>query len=175
MGRDDIATAYIGQIAAGADGSPEDGASNLSMLNWHQNRRLKRATITSANAAAHCEAMQADHQSKQASYRSNWRRQWPASSLGTMLRRSIDARPRIDRRAAAAEAKCNRGPPRSTRKCRRIEREAMDMQLQDKLLTYKREMGLLGTGDGAQQALPAEGESGANTHRAVINEGSSNN
>ena len=41
-----------------------------------------------------------------------------------------------------------------------IEREAMDMQLQDKLLTYKREMGLLGAGTTttAAQALPAEGE-----------------
>jgi hypothetical protein len=35
----------------------------------------------------------------------------------------------------------------------------MDMQLQDKLLTYKREMGLLGAGTAASpQALPAEGE-----------------
>ena len=42
-----------------------------------------------------------------------------------------------------------------------IEREAMDMQLQDKLLEYKREMGLLppGPADAASpQALPAQGE-----------------
>jgi hypothetical protein len=41
-----------------------------------------------------------------------------------------------------------------------IEREALDMQLQDKLLAYKRDMGLLGAGSGAPtpQALPAEGE-----------------
>ncbi|MND05475.1 hypothetical protein D3C83_262880 [compost metagenome] len=41
-----------------------------------------------------------------------------------------------------------------------IEREAMDMQLQDRLLEYKRDMGLLGAGAGAPapQALPAEGE-----------------
>jgi hypothetical protein len=34
------------------------------------------------------------------------------------------------------------------------------MQLQDKLLAYKRDMGLLGAGSGAStpQALPAEGE-----------------
>jgi hypothetical protein len=34
------------------------------------------------------------------------------------------------------------------------------MQLQDKLLSYKRDMGLLGSGDSAPtpQALPAEGE-----------------
>ncbi|MGH9928274.1 MAG: hypothetical protein ACREA9_03490, partial [Pyrinomonadaceae bacterium] len=40
-----------------------------------------------------------------------------------------------------------------------IEREAMDMQLQDKLLAYKQEMGLLPAS--SQQALPAEGESSA--------------
>jgi hypothetical protein len=36
----------------------------------------------------------------------------------------------------------------------------MDMQLQDKLLAYKRDMGLLGAGANAPtpQALPAEGE-----------------
>ena len=44
-----------------------------------------------------------------------------------------------------------------------IEREAFDMQLQDKLLAYKRDMGLLGAGAGsaAPQALPAEGETTA--------------
>jgi len=41
-----------------------------------------------------------------------------------------------------------------------IEREAMDMQLQDKFLSYKRDMALLGAGSAAStpQALPAEGE-----------------
>ena len=41
-----------------------------------------------------------------------------------------------------------------------IEREALDMQLADKLLAYKKDMGLLGAGSGASapQALPAEGE-----------------
>jgi hypothetical protein len=41
-----------------------------------------------------------------------------------------------------------------------IEREAMDMQLQDKLLAYKQEMGLLPAGP--QQALPAQGETSSN-------------
>jgi hypothetical protein len=41
-----------------------------------------------------------------------------------------------------------------------IEREAMDMQLQDKLLEYKRGMGLLGGGEKSAPALPAgSGES----------------
>jgi hypothetical protein len=41
-----------------------------------------------------------------------------------------------------------------------IEREAADMQLQDKLLEYKREMGLLpaGSDNATPRALPAQGE-----------------
>jgi hypothetical protein len=43
-----------------------------------------------------------------------------------------------------------------------IEREAMDMQLQDKLAEYKRGMGLLGSGERQAPALPAgSGESGS--------------
>jgi hypothetical protein len=55
-----------------------------------------------------------------------------------------------------------------------IEREAMDMQLHDKLLSYKREMGLLSSGTGGtRQALPAEGESSAaEPSGAVPNNGS---
>jgi hypothetical protein len=50
-----------------------------------------------------------------------------------------------------------------------IEREAMDMQLQDKLAAYKRDMGLLpaAPGESAPQALPAQGETseqGGNRH-----------
>jgi hypothetical protein len=41
-----------------------------------------------------------------------------------------------------------------------IEREAMDMQLQDKLLEYKRGMGLLPGGSSQQGALPPASDSG---------------
>ena len=49
-----------------------------------------------------------------------------------------------------------------------IEREALDMQLQDKLLQYKRDMGLLpGSTEVTPQALPAQGESTTNTDQAT--------
>ena len=69
-------------------------------------------------------------------------------------------RDKIDRRAAAAEAKMQLGAANVDTKMQDIEREAMDMQLQDRLLEYKRDMGLLGAGANAPtpQALPAEGE-----------------
>jgi phage shock protein A len=68
-------------------------------------------------------------------------------------------RDKIDRRAAAAEAKMQLGSASVDNQMQDIEREAMDMQLQDKLLEYKREMGLLPAGSSeAPQALPAQGE-----------------
>jgi phage shock protein A len=71
-----------------------------------------------------------------------------------------EMRDKIDRRAAAAEAKMQLGSASVDTQMQEIEREAMDMQLQDKLLEYKRDMGLLGTGASAPapQALPSEGE-----------------
>ncbi|MCA1849769.1 MAG: hypothetical protein LC672_01620, partial [Acidobacteria bacterium] len=46
-----------------------------------------------------------------------------------------------------------------------IEREAMDMQLQDKLLDYKRQMGLLPAAEKAAPALPAAAEPAADEGR----------
>jgi phage shock protein A len=70
-----------------------------------------------------------------------------------------EMRDKIDRRAAAAEAKMQLGASNVDNQMQDIEREALDMQLQDKLLSYKRDMGLLGAGgSSAPQALPAEGE-----------------
>jgi hypothetical protein len=71
-----------------------------------------------------------------------------------------EMRDKIDRRAAAAEAKMQLGTASVDTQMQEIEREALDMQLQDKLLEYKRDMGLLGTGTSVStpHALPAEGE-----------------
>jgi phage shock protein A len=82
-----------------------------------------------------------------------------------------EMRDKIDRRAAAAEAKLQLGSASVDNQMQDIEREAMDMQLQDKLLAYKQEMGLLpaATG-GSQQALPAQGEtSGSEQNEKVVN------
>jgi phage shock protein A len=85
-----------------------------------------------------------------------------------------EMRERIDRRAAAAEAKMQLGAASVDTKMQDIEREAMDMQLQDRLLEYKREMGLLPSGAGAPipEALPAQGETGTGFNRdAMLKEG----
>ena len=89
-----------------------------------------------------------------------------------------EMRDKIDRRAAAAEAKMQLGAASVDNQMQDIEREAMDMQLQDKLLSYKRDMGLLPASTSAvsQQALPAAGETGASDQKsAVLNNGGRNN
>ena len=57
-----------------------------------------------------------------------------------------EMREKIDRRVAAAEAKLQLGTSSVDNQMHDIEREAMDIQLQDKLLSYKKDMGLLGEG-----------------------------
>jgi phage shock protein A len=76
-----------------------------------------------------------------------------------------EMRDKIDRRAAAAEAKMQLGSASVDNQMQDIEREAMDMQLQDKLLQYKRDMGLLpaASSDSTPQALPAQGETSSQT------------
>ena len=52
----------------------------------------------------------------------------------------------FSRRVAAAEAKLQLGSSSVDAQMQDIEREAMDIQLQDKLLEYKSQMGMLGAG-----------------------------
>jgi len=83
-----------------------------------------------------------------------------------------EMRDKIDRRAAAAEAKLQLGSASVDNQMQDIEREAMDMQLQDKLLAYKQDMGLLPAATSAPQALPARGETGATEQNGeVVNNG----
>src|SRR6267143_2074245 len=114
LGRDDIATAYIGQL----------GQAQVDLQKTGQ--QLEHATLASAQALK---------------ARDNYVLQ-------------------MQRRTAEAMQLINQSKPAQIQD---IEREAMDMQLQDKLLAYKREMGLLPAASeaNAPQALPGEGESGA--------------
>ncbi|MGI8670165.1 MAG: PspA/IM30 family protein [Aridibacter sp.] len=76
-----------------------------------------------------------------------------------------EMREKIDRRVAAAEAKLQLGTSSVDNKMQDIEREAMDIQLQDKLLSYKQEMGLLGEGSGndKKQISSGDGETSADS------------
>jgi phage shock protein A len=106
--------------------------------------------------------MQLINQSKQAKLQEQLAQTMESFQLGDDASTFNEMRDKIDRRAAAAEAKMQLGSASVDTQMQEIEREALDMQLADKLLEYKRDMGLLGAGTGAPhtQALPAEGETG---------------
>ena len=159
MGRDDIATAYIGQLQQAqldlqktSQQLEHAGSASKQALKARDNYVLQMQRRTA-------EAMQLINASKQAKLQEQLAQTMESFQLGDDASTFNEMRDKIDRRAAAAEAKMQLGAANVDTKMQDIEREAMDMQLQDKLLAYKRDMGLLGSGGAATpQALPAEGE-----------------
>jgi phage shock protein A len=160
MGRDDIATAYIGQLQQ----------AQLDLLKTSQ--QLEHASLASKQALKArdnyvlqmqrrtAEAMQLINQSKQAKLQEQLAQTMESFQLGDDASTFNEMRDKIDRRAAAAEAKMQLGSASVDTQMQEIEREALDMQLQDKLLVYKREMGLLSpaANAAAPAALPAAAE-----------------
>ena len=165
MGRDDIATAYIGQLQQ-AQLDLQKTSQQLEHANLASKQALKaRDNYVLQMQRRTAEAMQLISQSKQAKLQEQLAQTMESFQLGDDASTFNEMRDKIDRRAAAAEAKMQLGAASVDTQMQDIEREAMDMQLQDKLLAYKRDMGLLGTGSGAPapQALPAEGETTTTT------------
>ena len=169
LSRDDIATAYIGQL------------QQAQMDLQKTSQQLEHATLASKQALKArdnyvlqmqrrtAEAMQLINQSKQARLQEQLAQTMESFQIGDDASTFDEMRDKIDRRAAAAEAKLQLGSASVDNQMQDIEREAMDMQLQDKLLAYKQEMGLLPAG--SQQALPAQGETSASepTEKVVNN------
>lgn len=173
LGRDDIATAYIGQL------------QQAQMDLQKTSQQLEHATLASKQALKArdnyvlqmqrrtAEAMQLINQSKQARLQEQLAQTMESFQIGDDASTFDEMRDKIDRRAAAAEAKLQLGSASVDNQMQDIEREAMDMQLQDKLLAYKQEMGLLpASTSGSPQALPAVGETGASEqNEKVVNNG----
>ncbi len=146
MDRDDIATAYIGQLQqAQLDLERTSGqvehASNASQqaLKARDNYVLNMKKRTA-------EAMQLISASKQAKLQEQLAQTMETFDIGDDASTFNEMREKIDRRVAAAEAKLQLGSTSVDAQMQDIEREAMDIQLKDKLLSYKQEMGLLGEG-----------------------------
>src|SRR3982750_1324278 len=164
MGRDDIATAYIGQLQQAQLDLQKTG-QQLEHANAASKQALKaRDNYVLQMQRRTAEAMQLINQSKQAKLQEQLAQTMESFQLGDDASTFNEMRDKIDRRAAAAEAKMQLGAASVDTQMQDIEREALDMQLQDKLLAYKRDMGLLGSGVAASpQALPAEGETTSNS------------
>src|SRR5512132_2686974 len=160
MNRDDIAAAYIGQLQQ-AQIDLQKTSHQLEHASLASKQALKaRDNYVLQMQRRTAEAMQLINQSKQAKLQEQLAQTMESFQIGDDASTFDEMRDKIDRRAAAAEAKLQLGAASVDNQMQDIEREAMDMQLQDKLLAYKRDMGLLGSGPSAAtpQALPAEGE-----------------
>jgi phage shock protein A len=159
MGRDDIATAYIGQLQQ-AEIDLQKTAQQLEYATIASKQALKaRDNYVLQMQRRTAEAMQLINQSKQAKLQEQLAQTMESFQLGDDASTFNEMRDKIDRRAAAAEAKMQLGAASVDNQMQEIEREALDMQLADKLIEYKRDMGLIGAGGAsAPQALPAEGE-----------------
>ena len=160
MGRDDIATAYIGQLQ-----QAQLDLQKTSQQLEHASLASKQAVKARDNYVLQmqkrtAEAMQLINQSKQAKLQEQLAQTMQSFQIGDDASTFDEMRDKIDRRAAAAEAKMQLGTASVDTQMQEIEREALDMQLQDKLLDYKRDMGLLPSSTAQPGALPAAGETG---------------
>jgi phage shock protein A len=146
MGRDDIATAYIGQLQQ-SQLDLQKTTLQLEQASTASKQALKaRDNYVLQMQKRSAEAMQLISASKQAKLQEQLAQTMETFNLGDDASTFNEMREKIDRRVAAAEAKLQLGTSSVDAQMQDIEREAMDMQLQDKLLEYKQNMGLLGAG-----------------------------
>ena len=150
MGRDDIATAYIGQLQQ-KQLDLQRTSVQLEQASIASKQALKARDNYVLNMQKRTtEAMQLISASKQAKLQEQLAQTMETFNIGDDASTFNEMREKIDRRVAAAEAKLQLGTSSVDQQMQDIEREAMDMQLQDKLLEYKQQMGLLGAGNSNQ-------------------------
>ena len=148
MGRDDIATAYIGQLQqAQVDLERTDAQLELA-ASASKNALKARDNYVLNMKKKTAEAMQLISAAKQAKLQEQLAQTMEGFNIGDYASTFNEMREKIERRVAAAEAKLQLGTSSVDSQMADIEREAMDIQLQDKLLEYKSQMGLLGAGSG---------------------------
>lgn len=143
MNRDDVATAYIGQLQQAQVDLQKTG-QQLDYAQKASTQALKaRDNYVIQMKKRTDEAMHLINQSKQAKLQEQLAQTMESFNLGDDASTFNEMRDKIDRRVAAAEAKMQLGTASVDSQMQDIEREAMEMQLQDKLLEYKQQMGLL--------------------------------
>jgi phage shock protein A len=158
QGRDDIATAYIGQLQQAQLDLQKTG-QQLETAGMASKQALKaRDNYVLQMQNRTQEAIQLISASKQARLQEQLAQTMSSFNLGDDASTFNEMREKIDRRVAAAEAKLQLGTSSVDTQMQDIEREASQMQLEDKLLDYKRQMGLLPAGSPQVDALPAANE-----------------
>ena len=178
MGRDDIATAYIGQLQQAQVDLERTGAqADQAQLSSKQALKARDNYVLNMKKRT-AEAMQLISASKQAKLQEQLAQTMDTFNIGDDSSTFNEMREKIDRRVAAAEAKLQLGSSNVNTQMQDIEREAMDIQLQDKLLEYKSQMGMLGAGT---PPASKQIESGAGVQEAdvldqvIVNESNQSN
>lgn len=165
MGRDDIATAYIGQLQqAQLDLSRTEVQAEHAQVASKQALKARDNYVLNMKKRS-AEAMQLISASKQAKLQEQLAQTMDTFNIGDDSSTFNEMREKIDRRVAAAEAKLQLGASNVDTQMQDIEREAMDIQLQDKLLEYKQSMGMLGAGT---PAASKQIESGSDIQEADV-------
>lgn len=171
MGRDDIATAYIGQLQQ-AQVDLEKTDAQLEYAENASKQALKARDNYVLNMKKRtAEAMQLISASKQAKLQEQLAQTMESFDIGDDASTFNEMREKIDRRVAAAEAKLQLGAASVDNQMQDIEREAMDIQLQDKLLSYKKDLGLLGEGSGPDTKQISSGDADSSEQVEAEQEG----
>ena len=181
--REDFAVAYEGQLQQ-AQLDRERTSAQLEHASLASQQALKARDNYVLNMKKRsAEAMQLISAAKQAKLQEQLAQTMETFNIGDDASTFNEMREKIDRRVAAAEAKLQLGSSTVDAQMADIEREAMDIQLHDKLLEYKQQMGLLGAGGGnasgkqitaGEEAAP-EAESDADVIDAESTEASTHN
>jgi phage shock protein A len=164
VGKDDIATAMIGELKI----------AQQMLANNQQNHESAKVASTKAkeyfdNYLANinrrmAEAKQLISASKNAKLQERLASTMASFQIGDFSQTFDDMREKIADRAAAAEAKAELASTSLDSRMQSIERELANVEAQDTLLAYKQQMGLLP--DTSKQAL-GEGAPAANTERTL--------
>lgn len=171
MGRDDIATAYIGQLSQ-AQLDLQKTTVQLEQATQASKQALKaRDNYKLQLERRSAEAMQLINASKQAKLQEQLAQTMETFNLGDDAATFNEMREKVDRRVAAAEAKLQLGSTSVDAQMQDIEREAMEMQLQDKLLEYKAQMGMLPGAKAGDNLLSAgQANSGTSSNKNLLTE-----
>ncbi len=170
MGRDDIATAYIGQLQqAQIDLERTTAQSEQAQIASKQALKARDNYVLNMKKRT-AEAMQLISAAKQAKLQEQLAQTMETFNIGDDASTFNEMREKIDRRVAAAEAKLQLGTSSVDSQMQDIEREAMDIQSQDKLLEYKQNMGLLGAGGNNAGKQISSGSGAGNNNQNVLDQ-----
>lgn len=143
MGRDDIATSYI-TIMQEKQASLNSAREQLEVAKKASQQALKfRDNYMLEMRRRQAEAMQLINESKRVKMQEEIASMMTSFQVGDTASTFEDMRNKIAEREARARAKMELASSSVDAQMQEIEKEALNMQAQDQLLAYKRQMGLI--------------------------------